>query len=110
MIFSIQALRGSMPPLIVPFRGGNVDFKAQSRLIESVLAGGSHGIVVNGTTGEPTSLNLNERKQLLENAVKTVAGRVPVVAATGGQSFAETVELTQSAAAAGASAGRVVTP
>jgi 4-hydroxy-tetrahydrodipicolinate synthase len=110
MTFAIQDLRGSIPPLVVPFRDGNVDFSAQARLIETVLAGGSHGIVVNGTTGEPTSLTLAERKALLESAVKAVAGRVPVVAATGGQNFAETVELTRAAAAAGASALLVVTP
>ena len=67
-------------------------------------------MVTCGTSGEPSVLTVAERKRLTEVAVEAAAGRITVVAATGSQSHAETVELTEHAAAAGADALLVVTP
>ena len=104
-------LRGSYPPLITPFRAdGEVDHDAYARLVEFQIAEGSHGLVVNGTTAEPSLLTLEERQRLLETALQAAAGRVPIVAATGSQSHAETVVLSEHAAEAGADALLVVTP
>lgn len=103
-------LRGSYPPLVTPFAGGAVDEEAYVRLVEFQIAQGSHGIVVNGTTGEPSTLTAEERAHLVRIAVRTVRGRIPVVAATGSQSHAETVWLTTQAETAGADAVLVVTP
>jgi len=87
-------LRGSYPPLITPFKDGAVDYEAFARLVEYQIAEGSHGIVVCGTTAEPSTLSADERAQLVRVAVETSRGRIPVVAATGSQSHAETVWLT----------------
>lgn len=104
-------LRGSYPPLITPFTAeGQVDFESYAKLVDFQLANGSHGIVVNGTTAEPSLLSIAERKELLDVALGVAKGRAPVVAATGSQSFAETAELTDHAHKAGASALMVVTP
>lgn len=103
-------LRGSIPPLITPFRDGAVDFDSYARLIEHQIAGGSQGILVNGTTGEPSTLAVAERNELVRFAVKTARGRIPVVAATGSQSYAETLELSAFAEQAGADAQLIVTP
>jgi 4-hydroxy-tetrahydrodipicolinate synthase len=103
-------LCGSYPPLVTPFRGGKVDFDCFADLVERQAKEGSHGLVVAGTTGEPSSLTVAERTELIKVAVAAVRGRIPVVAATGSQSFAETVELTQQGEKAGASAVLVVTP
>ncbi len=103
-------LRGSYPPLVTPFRDGEVDLDAYAGLVEHQVAEGSHGIVVNGTTAEPSTLTLEERARLVAVAVDTAAGRIPVVAATGSQSHAETVWLTEQATDAGADAVLVVTP
>jgi 4-hydroxy-tetrahydrodipicolinate synthase len=103
-------LCGSYPPLVTPFRGGKVDFDCFADLAERQAKEGSHGLVVAGTTGEPSSLTVAERTELVKVAVAAVRGRIPVVAATGSQSFAETVELTQQGEKAGASAVLVVTP
>lgn len=105
-----DALRGSYPPLVTPLRQGEVDHEVYARLVEMQIREGSHGVVVNGTTGEPTTLTLRERKRLLATAVKAAAGRIPVVAATGSQSLAETLELTADAEEAGAQAALIVTP
>ncbi len=103
-------LRGSYPPLITPFRNGNVDYDAFAELLERQIRDGSHGVLVNGTSSEPASLTVAERNRLVTTAVQQAAGRIPVVAATGSQSLAETIELTRHADAAGASATMVVTP
>lgn len=103
-------LKGSIPPLITPFKDGQVDFETYARLIERQIEGGSHGILVNGTTSEPSTLTTDERNELVALAVKTAKGRIPVVAATGSQSLAETLQLSQFAERAGADAQLVVTP
>jgi len=105
-----QFLRGSYPPLVTPFRGDRVDCDAYASLVDFQVREGSHGIVVNGTTAEPSLLSVAERKRLCEVALQAAARRLPVVVATGSQSHAETVELTEHAAAVGADALLVVTP
>src|ERR1700687_3855812 len=103
-------LRGSYPPLITPFRHGAVDYDTFADLVEFQIREGSHGIAVCGTTAEPSTLTMEERKQLLEVAVDAAASRIPIVAATGSQSHAETVALTMHAEEAGADAVLIVTP
>lgn len=103
-------LRGAYTPLVTPFRGGEIDLDKYAALLERQVAEGSHGVVICGTTGEPSSLTLEERTDLLRVAVETVRNRIPVVAATGSQSYAETAQLSQRAEKAGADALLVVTP
>ena len=97
-------LRGSYPPIITPFRNGAVDFDRFEALVDRQVREGSHGVLITGTTAEPSSLTIAERTDLVRAAVQTVAHRVPVVAATGSQSFAETTTLTTEAENAGADA------
>lgn len=106
----LSRLRGSIPPVVTPFRNGAVDYDAYTGLIEYQLREGSHGILVNGTSAEPSTLTVEERNRLVDIAVRTVDGRIPVVAATGSQSLAETEALTKHAVEAGADALLIVTP
>jgi 4-hydroxy-tetrahydrodipicolinate synthase len=103
-------LRGSYPPLVTPIRNGEVDYDTFAELIELQIREGSHGIVVCGTTAEPSTLTLGERAQLLEVAIDAAAGRVPIVAAVGAQSHSETLDLVSQAEASGATALMIVTP
>lgn len=103
-------LVGSYPPITTPFRDGKVDFDTYAKLLEFQVTNGTHGIVVNGTTSEPSTLTLDERNSLVKCAVEVVGKRIPVVAQTGSQSHAETVELTEFATRVGADALLVVTP
>src|SRR2546423_8758073 len=88
-----DALRGSYPPLVTPLRDGEVDFEVYAQLVEMQVREGSQGVVVNGTTGEPTTLTLRERTRLVATAVKTAAHRIPVGVATGSPSPAETIPI-----------------
>ncbi|HLQ25104.1 MAG TPA: 4-hydroxy-tetrahydrodipicolinate synthase [Acidiferrobacterales bacterium] len=103
-------LRGSYPPVVTPFRRGMVDYDKFAELVDYQIKEGSHGILVTGTSGEPSTLTIDERAQLVKVAVDTAAGRVKVTAATGSQSHAETVDLTARAEKAGADALLIVTP
>ena len=105
-----DALRGSYPPIITPFADGTVDESTYVGLVEFQIREGSHGIVVNGTTAEPSVLSVAERKRIAELAMNTVAHRLPIMVATGSQSHAETVELTEHAEEIGADAVLIVTP
>jgi 4-hydroxy-tetrahydrodipicolinate synthase len=104
------ALRGSIPPLVTPFRDGAVDADGYARLVELHVERGSHGVLVNGTTAEPSTLTSEERNRLVSVAMEAAGGRLPVVAATGSQSHAETLELTRHAERAGVAAALIVTP
>ena len=103
-------LKGSIPPLITPFRDGKVDYDAYAGLVEFQVRNGSHGILVCGTTSEPSTLTVEERNRCVDVAVRVAGGKVPIVAATGSQSHAESLALSQHAEAAGADALLIVTP
>lgn len=106
----MTALRGSIVPIVTPFRGGQIDDEALGRLIEWQIASGSHGISVTGTTGEPSSLTLEERKRVIAAAKQAVNGRVPFVPGTGSTNHAETLELTRYAESLGVDAVLLITP
>ena len=103
-------LVGSIPPLITPFRNGDIDTDAYAGLVEFQITDGSHGILVNGTTAEPSSLTVGERNRLVDVAMEAAAGKATVVAATGSQSLEETKALTDHAVKAGVDALLIVTP
>jgi 4-hydroxy-tetrahydrodipicolinate synthase len=110
MPMPLDRLRGSIPPLLTPFRSGEVDYETYARLVRHQIDEGTHGILVNGTTAEPSTLTIAERNRLVDVAIEAAHSRVPVVAATGSQSLAETRALTEHAARAGADALLIVTP
>ena len=110
MEMPIDRLKGSMPPVVTPFRQGEVDEETYARLLEFQIANGTHGLLVNGTTSEPASLTIAERNRLVDIAMEVSGGRVPVIAATGSQSLAETEVLTRHAVRAKVDALLIVTP
>jgi 4-hydroxy-tetrahydrodipicolinate synthase len=106
-----KALKGSFPPLVTPFKeDGSVDYDTYGKLVEFHVKGGSPGIVVTGTTGEPSVLTPAERTQLVKVAIAAAKNRIQVVAATGTQSHADTVTMSEAAEKSGADALLIVTP
>jgi 4-hydroxy-tetrahydrodipicolinate synthase len=102
--------RGVFPALITPFRDGAVDEGAFVRLVERQIAGGVHGLVPVGTTGETATLSHDEHRRVVELCVTNAAGRVPVIAGAGSNSTEEAIELVRHAKQVGADAALVVTP
>jgi 4-hydroxy-tetrahydrodipicolinate synthase len=103
-------LRGSIVPVVTPFVDGRIDIEAFEASIDRQANEGSNGVVITGTTGEPTSLSLEERADLFARAVRVGAGRLVVAAATGSANTADTVQLTAAAEAAGVDAVLIVSP
>ncbi|MDX9998473.1 MAG: 4-hydroxy-tetrahydrodipicolinate synthase [Phenylobacterium sp.] len=102
--------RGVIPALVTPFKDGAVDEDAFVALVERQIAGGVHGLVPVGTTGESTTLSHEEHRRVVELCVRTARGRVPVIAGAGSNSTAEAIELVQHAKQIGADAALVVAP
>jgi len=107
---TLDKLRGSVPPLITPFKNGNVDYDTYAGLVNFQIEKGSHGILVNGTTSEPSTLTVEERNRVVDVAAEVNQGKLPIVVASGSQSLAETKTLTDHAVKAKADALLIVTP
>jgi 4-hydroxy-tetrahydrodipicolinate synthase len=103
-------VRGSLVPLITPFRDGRIDDRALTDLIEWQIDSGSDGVVMCGSTGEGASLSTEEREHVFEVAVRSARRRIPVVAGSGSVNLETTLRLTRFAKAVGASAAMVVVP
>ena len=106
----LDLLRGAYCPVIVPFSGGKIDFDTYGKLIERQIAEGTHGLLVNATSGEPTMLTVEERGRLVEFAIKVSNGRLPVCAGTASESFEATAMLIERFDKSGADSILVVTP
>jgi 4-hydroxy-tetrahydrodipicolinate synthase len=106
----VKQLRGSIVPLVTPFRDGKLDEDGLASLVDWQIASGSHGVSVTGTTGEPSSLSTYERERVIQVAVEAVAGRVPVLAGTGSNNHEEAAQLSRFAQQAGADTVLLVVP
>ena len=105
-----KSLQGAIVALVTPFKDGRLDEESCRNLIEWQVQNGTHGILVVGTTGESATLSLEEKKRLYELALEVVNGRVPVIAGTGTNNTAQSIELTKMAKEIGADAALMVTP
>lgn len=106
----MKKFHGALVALVTPFVDGRLDEQGLIDLIEMQIAGGTHGIVPCGTTGESATIGFDEHKRVIDLTVKTVAGRLPVVAGTGANNTLEAIELTESAKDSGADAVLSVVP
>ena len=104
-------ITGSIVALVTPMHpDGAIDWPTFARLIEYHIESGTAGLGVVGTTGESPTLTVPEHCEVIRFAVEQAGGRIPVVAGTGGNSTHEAIELTVSAAEAGADYSLSVTP
>ncbi|WP_418953530.1 4-hydroxy-tetrahydrodipicolinate synthase [Zeimonas sediminis] len=104
-------IKGSLVAIVTPMHeDGSLDFDAYRELIDWHVAEGTAAIVAVGTTGESPTVDVDEHIELIRVAVEHSAGRVPVVAGTGGNSTREAIELTEAAKKVGAQATLQVVP
>ena len=110
-MIDLEKLKGSIVPLITPFtEDDEFDEKTFRKLIDWQIESGSHGISVEGTTGEPSALSLEEREDIYTVTVSAVKARVPVIAGTGTNNLKETLRLTEKAEDEGVDAALVIVP
>jgi 4-hydroxy-tetrahydrodipicolinate synthase len=97
--------------MVTPFdHTGEVDFNATRLLVNYLIANGTDGLVVAGTTGESPTLTTEEKVELFKFVVDVVDGRVPVIAGTGSNNTRASISLTRLAAEAGVDGIMLVTP
>lgn len=102
---------GAAVALVTPFfEDGSVNYKKLEELIEYQIANSTDAIVACGTTGEASTLTDDEHKEIIRFTVEKVAGRIPVIAGTGSNDTAYSLELSQYAKEVGADAQLQVTP
>jgi len=102
--------RGSATALITPMHEEKVDFAALRRLVEMQVSGGTAALVSCGTTGEPSTLSMAERVEVVGCTVEAAGGRIPVICGTGSNSTAAVVENEKAMRDLGCAAQLVVTP
>lgn len=108
---SIQKFTGILAAVVTPFTAEReLDLPGIQRQVDHIIGNGVHGLVPGGSTGEFTTLTLEERKQVNAAYVEAAAGRVPVVAGAGALSTTEAIELTAHAKEIGADAVMIVPP
>ena len=101
---------GTGTAVVTPFKEGSVDYESFGKFLNWQIESGVEFLVVLGTTGESPTVSAEERAEIITFAVKTAAGRVPVVIGTGSNSTAHTIEMSRQAEALGADGVLVVAP
>lgn len=97
--------------MVTPFDNqGQIDFDATTRLLDYLIENGTDAVVVAGTTGESPTLSHEEKLTLFRHAVKTVGGRIPIIAGTGSNNTQASIELTKEAEDIGVDAALIVAP
>ncbi len=106
-----KAPKGIYVPIITTFNEDeSIDFASYQKVIDYVIEGGVHGLLVGGTTGEYHVMSTEERKSLIKAGCEYAAGRVPVMAGVGCFTAKDTIELANYAAECGAKFGLVLPP
>ena len=101
---------GAATAIITPMTPEGVDYPAFEKLINWQIQEGIDALVICGTTGEGSTLDDREHKEVLEFALKVAKGRVPMIAGTGSKDTAYAIKLTQHACEIGYDAILSVTP
>ena len=107
----MQVLKGSFVALVTPmFEDGAIDYDSLKHLINWHIENGTSGIVSVGTTGESSTLSVQEHLDVIRYTIKISDNRIPVIAGSGGNSTQEAIDLTLESKNLGADASLLVTP
>ena len=101
---------GMLVALVTPFKNGQVDYGRIERLVDWHIEQGTDGLVPVGTTGESPTVDIAEHQKIIQTVVERAAGRIPVVAGTGGNATDEAIHLTRYAKDVGADGSLQVCP
>lgn len=102
--------KGCGTAIITPFTAEGINFDEFRKLIEFQISNNADSIIVCGTTGESSTMSLEEKKSAIEFAVKVANKRIPIIAGTGGNCTKSAIELSKYAESIGVDAILVVTP
>lgn len=107
----MSLFKGAGVALVTPFRAdGSVDLEELGRLLDYQIAGNTDAVIVCGTTGEPATMTEEERLSVIEYTIQKIAGKVPVIAGSGGNCTEQVVSFSRKVQKLGADGLLVVTP
>lgn len=102
--------KGCGTALVTPFTNDGINFEELRKLIEFQILEGIDSLIICGTTGESSTMSLEEKKAVIEFSVKIANGRVPIIAGTGGNNTTDVINLSKYAESVGADGLLLVTP
>ncbi len=102
--------KGSFTALVTPFHGKDIAWEVYQSLIERQIAEGTEGLVACGTTGETPALSVEEHLELVKLCVRTVKGRIPVLAGAGSNNTEKSIYMAKEIEKLGVDGLMVVTP
>lgn len=102
--------KGCGTAIVTPFSENGVNFDEFQRLIEFQISEGADALIICGTTGEASTMTIEERKETIKFAVEVASKRIPIIAGTGANCTQNAIEFTKWAESAGVDGALVVTP
>jgi 4-hydroxy-tetrahydrodipicolinate synthase len=102
--------KGSGTALVTPFTENGVNYEELRKLINFQIENGTDALIICGTTGESATMSTQEKKDVIKFAVQETNKRIPVIAGTGGNNTASSIELSEYAESVGADGLLIVTP
>lgn len=102
--------KGCGTALVTPFTNEGVNFEELRKLIEFQILEGADSLIICGTTGESSTMSLEEKKSVIDFSIKIANKRIPIIVGTGGNNTKEVISLSKFAEKAGADALLIVTP
>lgn len=102
--------KGCGTALVTPFTNEGVNFEELRKLIEFQILEGADSLIICGTTGESSTMSLEEKKSVIDYSIKIANKRIPIIVGTGGNNTKEVISLSKFAEKAGADALLIVTP
>lgn len=102
--------KGVATALITPFNKDGVDYEKLNTLLDDQVKNGIDAILILGTTGEPATMSLEEKKSVISFTVKKLKGKLPIIVGAGSNSTASAIEMSKLAQEMGADALLIVTP
>ena len=106
----MSLFKGSGVAIITPFKNEKVDFEKLSELLEFHVSNKTDAIIICGTTGEASTMTLDEKKETIKFTVDKIAKRIPVIAGTGSNDTRSAIEMSKWAESIGVDGLLVITP
>mmetsp|Transcript_18627 Transcript_18627/g.18720 ORF Transcript_18627/g.18720 Transcript_18627/m.18720 type:complete len:337 (-) Transcript_18627:98-1108(-) len=102
---------GSVAALVTPMNADNsIDYDKLTAILNWHAEEGTDGVVVLGTTGESTMINMEDRTKIIQTSVKAVKGTLPIIIGAGSVQASHVIEYSKQALELGADASLVITP
>lgn len=106
----MEIFRGSGVAIVTPFDEKEINFKQLGKNLDWHVQQGTDAIIVCGTTGEASTMSEQEQKETIKFTVERIHGRIPVIAGTGSNNTAHTIEMSKYAEGLGVDGLLIINP